>query len=57
MSTTTFSMRVDAGLLERIDQDAAHEGITRTAYILQWLPCYYDSSTEPSSNKPEPAHR
>lgn len=49
----TFSMRVDAELLNRIDQNAAaHAGGNRTQYLLSWLPEAYD---QPASDRETPA--
>lgn len=38
----TFSMRLTAHLLERIDHNANRAGLTRTAYVLSFLPESYD---------------
>jgi hypothetical protein len=36
--TTTISIRLSHTMLQRIEQNAAREGIDRNSYILQWLP-------------------
>jgi hypothetical protein len=38
MSSTNITMRLEDTLIERIDKNAAREGLTRTAYIVSWLP-------------------
>ena len=40
------NMRIPDELLERIDTNATLSGLSRTQYILSWLPETYDSNAE-----------
>jgi uncharacterized protein (DUF1778 family) len=52
MAAQTFSLRIEQDQLERIDESATRAGLTRTAYVLSWLPETYEPNTKPA---PEPA--
>jgi predicted DNA-binding protein len=54
---STFSMRLDTELLERIDQDAKTAGMTRTAYVLSYLPEYYETSPAIAESQAEQQRR
>ena len=41
-STTNITMRLENALVECIDKSAERAGLTRTAYIVSWLPDAYD---------------
>jgi len=45
------NMRIPDELLERIDTNATTHGLSRTQYILSYLPESYDSNTEPSQQQ------
>jgi hypothetical protein len=45
------SMRLPIQLVERIDQSAVRAGISRTEYVLSYLPEHYDSNAESSQDK------
>lgn len=47
--STTFSIRIDADMLERIDQAAERAGENRSTYILSWVPEYHDTPRTPHS--------
>ena len=34
----TFSVATVQSVIDRIDRNAAREGLSRSAYVLQWLP-------------------
>jgi hypothetical protein len=36
--TTNITLRLEDTLIRRIDKSAERQGLTRTAYILSWLP-------------------
>ena len=40
------NMRIPDELLERIDTNATTHGLSRTQYILSWLPETYDSNAD-----------
>ena len=44
--TTNVSMRLPTRLVERIDQSAVQAGVSRTEYVLSYLPEHYDSNAE-----------
>lgn len=56
-NTTNISLRVDVDLLEHIDAAATREGITRTQYILDWLPAFHDRTAETEAQHLATAHR
>lgn len=37
----TLTMKLDPRLMDRIDHNARKEGLSRSGYVLQWLPEYY----------------
>jgi hypothetical protein len=41
-STTNITMRLENALVECIDKSAERAGLTRSAYIVSWLPDAYD---------------
>ena len=49
----TFSMRLDTRLLARIDHDASQAGMTRTAYVLSYLPEYYEPLEPIAEHQPK----
>lgn len=40
-----ISLRIPENTLERIDTNAERAGMTRTEYLLSWLPETYDADT------------
>lgn len=58
---STVSLYLPTTTLQRIDQAAEREGMSRSAYVLSWLPECYDTPTdaqsEPAASNGHAVHR
>jgi predicted DNA binding CopG/RHH family protein len=56
-SGQNVNMRIPDDILERIDHSATTNGLSRTQYILSWLPETHQSNDETANNRHQRDHR
>lgn len=51
-----ISLRIPTSALEHIDSNAERAGMTRTEYLLSWLPEIYDAGTDATTETATNGH-